>query len=277
MSNHLISEVYKRQTGGLARNAVMVLLADKASDDGTGIWASKQRMADELGTTKQTVIATIKALITDGLLREDGQRKSPNGYTVEYAINVAALQALPLVAAHQSSSTTGKAASPVKHVDRSNDVTPPVKQLDPNPPKPPVYGLSDDKPKRASAPAVPCPPDVNEQVWKDFVQHRRSKRAAITETALAGIKREADKAGWTLNAALTECAARGWTGFNAKWVQDQTNDRQSSSSEYLRNLSDRAGRQPARNDEIQNSYVRAALERQAERAGAGGDQSDCWP
>ena len=117
MSNHLISEVYKRQLGSMARNAVMVLLADKASDDGTGIWASKQRMAEELGTTKQTVITTIKSLVSDGLLIEAGQRKSPNGYTVEYAINIAALEALPFVASHQSSSLTGKAARPVKPVN----------------------------------------------------------------------------------------------------------------------------------------------------------------
>lgn len=117
MSNHLISEAYKRQLGSMARNAVMVLLADKASDDGTGIWASKQRMAEELGTTKQTVLTTIKSLIGDGLLEEIGQRKCANGYTIEYKINVAALQALPLVASHQSNGLTGKAARPVKEDD----------------------------------------------------------------------------------------------------------------------------------------------------------------
>lgn len=117
MSNHLISEVYKRQLGTMARNAVMALLADKASDDGTGIWASKQRMADELGTTKQTVITTIKSLLADDLLKEAGQRKSPNGYTVEYTINVAQLTGLPLVASHQSRDLTGKAALPVKQLD----------------------------------------------------------------------------------------------------------------------------------------------------------------
>lgn len=79
MSNHLTSEVYKRQVGNIARNAVMVLMADKASDDGSGIWASKQRMADEIGASKQTVIATIKALIEDCLLREHGQRRCANG------------------------------------------------------------------------------------------------------------------------------------------------------------------------------------------------------
>lgn len=133
MSNHLISEVYKRQLGSMARNAVMVLLADKASDDGTGIWASKQRMAEELGTTKQTVITTIKSLVADGLLIEAGQRKSPNGYTIEYTINVAKLQALPMVACHQSRDLTGQAALPVKQLDGTSQAALPKPKETPLP------------------------------------------------------------------------------------------------------------------------------------------------
>lgn len=164
MSNHLISEAYKRQLGSMARNAVMVLLADKASDDGTGIWASKQRMADELGTTKQTVIATIKSLIADGLIREAGQRKSPNGYTVEYAIVVKALRALPLVKAHcedQSSTLTGQAALPVKEDDRTGQAALP---------KPSLTPLSKHTEKRASL----IPDD-----WKPETFGTGSKSAAI--------------------------------------------------------------------------------------------------
>ena len=110
MSNHIISEVYKRQVGGLARTAVMLLLADKASDDGSGIWAAKQTMADELGATKQTILNTLKSLIADGLVREVGTRPCSRGYTVEYAIDVAALRALPLVPAHG-----GEAAKTQRH------------------------------------------------------------------------------------------------------------------------------------------------------------------
>lgn len=150
MSNHLISETYKRQVGNMARKAVMVLLADKASDDGTGIWASKQRMADEIGASKQTVIATIKGLIADGLLREIGQRKCPNGYTVEYAIVVEALEALPLVGFHAeqkgnkgSNSLTGQAASPVKSSDPTGQAALPdqsnsLTRTPLNPPEPPL-------------------------------------------------------------------------------------------------------------------------------------------
>jgi len=116
MSNHLISTVYKRQLGSHMRKSVMALLADKASDDGSGIWASKQTLADELCCSKQTVIATIQGFIADGLVHENGTRKCSTGATVEYRIDVAAVEALPLVNCHakQSSQLTGQEASPVK-------------------------------------------------------------------------------------------------------------------------------------------------------------------
>ena len=97
----------------------MVLLADKASDDGTGIWASKQRMADELCCSKQTVINTLKRLIEDGLVVEVGQRKCANGFTIEYAINVQNLDQIELTKWHADQSTrlTGQRALPVKEID----------------------------------------------------------------------------------------------------------------------------------------------------------------
>ena len=62
------------------------------------------------------------------------------------------------------------------------------------------------------------PGDVSEQVWNDFLQQRKQVKAPVTETALAGIQREAAKAGWSLEQALTECTVRGWRGFKADWV-----------------------------------------------------------
>lgn len=60
-------------------------------------------------------------------------------------------------------------------------------------------------------------PDIDPQVVSDFEKHRRNKKAAITKTALNGIRREATKAGITLEAALIECCERGWVGFKADW------------------------------------------------------------
>jgi len=67
------------------------------------------------------------------------------------------------------------------------------------------------------------PNGVLQSVWEDFVQQRKAKKAAITETALKGIEREARKANISLNDALQEICARGWTGFKAEWVlKDQS-------------------------------------------------------
>ena len=64
-----------------------------------------------------------------------------------------------------------------------------------------------------------CPDGVATEVWDGFLKVRKAKKAPVTEAALAGIQREARKAGWSLNAALTECCARGWAGFKADWVK----------------------------------------------------------
>jgi biotin operon repressor len=117
VSNHVSSEVCKRLLGSATRKALLALMADKASDYGTGIWASKQTMADELEVSKQTVITTIKGLVADGLLVEVGHRRCATGYLVEYAIDLPAVRALPLVKAHakdRSKGLTGQAALPVK-------------------------------------------------------------------------------------------------------------------------------------------------------------------
>lgn len=62
------------------------------------------------------------------------------------------------------------------------------------------------------------PDDVAEQTWRDFLTHRRAKSAPVTETVIAGIRREAAKAGWAMDAALAEVVTRGWQSFKAEWA-----------------------------------------------------------
>lgn len=62
-------------------------------------------------------------------------------------------------------------------------------------------------------------PGISPQVVADFTRLRKAKKAAITATAVAGLKREAAKANLTLESVLSLCCERGWSGFNAAWVQ----------------------------------------------------------
>jgi len=65
------------------------------------------------------------------------------------------------------------------------------------------------------------PEGVSQTVWQDFVSHRKANKASITQTAITRIANEAEKAGWTLEQALSECVARGWKGFKADWVAEK--------------------------------------------------------
>jgi hypothetical protein len=68
--------------------------------------------------------------------------------------------------------------------------------------------------------ATLAPPDgVSDSVWQDFLKIRKAKKAPMTETALAGIRREADIAGVDLQKAIEICCERGWQGFKADWHQ----------------------------------------------------------
>lgn len=66
--------------------------------------------------------------------------------------------------------------------------------------------------------ALATPDGVSPATWSDFLQVRKAKKAPVTAAAIAGIEREARKAGWSLEKALLECCARGWAGFKAEWV-----------------------------------------------------------
>ena len=83
---------------------------------------------------------------------------------------------------------------------------------------------------------VQIPDGVSEQTWEDFNRLRAAKKAPVTERAIDGIAKEAMKAGMTLEAALRECCARGWTGFKADWTrskQDEVAALLSPSTPYL--------------------------------------------
>ena len=72
--------------------------------------------------------------------------------------------------------------------------------------------------KRQRATSVAPPNGVSQSVWQEFVNHRKSKKAQVTQLVIDGIQKEADKAGFSLEDALKEVVVRNWQGFKAEWV-----------------------------------------------------------
>ncbi|MEI6287187.1 MAG: YdaU family protein [Bacillota bacterium] len=79
---------------------------------------------------------------------------------------------------------------------------------------------------------VVSPSGVTDLVWQDWISLRKAKRAAVTQTALDGIAREASKAGVSLQVALETCCARGWTGFKADWLKDKGEKKSFAEKDY---------------------------------------------
>lgn len=76
------------------------------------------------------------------------------------------------------------------------------------------------KAKPAPKPIVKKPENVSDQVWVDFQAHRNGKKAAITQTALDGFIREAEKAGIGLDQAMRASVENNWIGFKADWLKN---------------------------------------------------------
>lgn len=68
----------------------------------------------------------------------------------------------------------------------------------------------------------PRPDDVDEKVWDLFLQHRKARKSVVNEIVIKGFRREADKAGIILQEAIEIAIERGWTGFKAEWVNNNT-------------------------------------------------------
>lgn len=123
MSHKVTTLVYSRVTGSAHRKAVLAYMADRASDDGSGVWASKKTIANEIECGRSTVVKICNEFVAEGIILASGTRKCANGATVVYDLNIAAIRALPTI----KGSTSG--TSPDQ--DPSTSGTPPVHQRDP--------------------------------------------------------------------------------------------------------------------------------------------------
>lgn len=66
------------------------------------------------------------------------------------------------------------------------------------------------------------PDGVSDSVFKDFIKLRNGLKAPVTQTALNGLKREAEKARLPLQTVLELCCQNGWRGFKAEWIKSDT-------------------------------------------------------
>ena len=78
--------------------------------------------------------------------------------------------------------------------------------------------------KEKKATSVACPDSVSQQVWNDWMTVRKEKKAkTLTETGWNGFVKQVEKAGWSLEQAISHCCLKQWVGFEAAWVAPKQN------------------------------------------------------
>lgn len=151
MSNHVTSLLRRKTLGvGLTGKAVVLLMGDLASDDGSGVWASKATMARELETTERTIQRTIEALSEAGFVTCVGQKKHRNGFTFEYQICVEAVESCP---DSRPEPPTHRRPSPQDIDEGIQDLAPdtpsPVTHRHPTPDTPSPHGVTHRHPNQS--------------------------------------------------------------------------------------------------------------------------------
>ncbi|HIP23670.1 MAG TPA: hypothetical protein EYG79_08790 [Rhodobacteraceae bacterium] len=112
MSWRIANECAERRFGSAARKQIIMFLADKASDDGSGIWCSKGTIQRHTELGESTVKRTINDFLREGILVETGRRHCKNGYTVVYRIVLAKISQLESTA--EPELVTGSTVTPVQ-------------------------------------------------------------------------------------------------------------------------------------------------------------------
>lgn len=83
----------------------------------------------------------------------------------------------------------------------------------------PITINQEPKEKSAKALCPACPNDVDPQIWADWLQLRKTKKAPVTETVLREARAESIKAAMTFQAFLAVWCARGSQGMQADWIK----------------------------------------------------------
>lgn len=89
---------------------------------------------------------------------------------------------------------------------------------------------------RARERALPCPPDVDPRVWGDWQALRAKKRAAVSETTVEEARKEAAKAGLSLDEFLRVWCMRGSQGLSADWLKPSESGQRKSDALMAGNI-----------------------------------------
>lgn len=214
---------------------LLVAMADCVNSDGAEMvcWPSYAFLARRTGMNAKTVEAAVFRLKQDGYLVDTGRRAGDTGKVVVYRLNDPETGCIKQGPREPNANGTRPNNDP-----ENGGITPssnppksganPPKSDDQSPQKveetPPDLGSRTNKGTKNRTRKEPgrelsSIPGVSSELFADWLVARKQK--PVTPTALAGLEREATKAGLTVAEAIAFCCEQDWRGFNAGWYADR--------------------------------------------------------
>lgn len=187
------------------RKFVLVSLCDNANDQGE-CFPSISTIAERCSMGERTVQGHVHDLIKTGVLLVQERAGRSNVYTIDPRRFCA-----PIAADTPADSAPRNICTPQILHPTPADFAPITLKEPSIEPK--------GNQRKAHAPAVAKPDDVELQVWDDWLTLRKSKRAPVTLTVLDGAISESAKANMTLNNFLKVWCERGSQGLMASWLR----------------------------------------------------------
>ena len=208
MSMRLMAQAMSIKVGNPLRKLVLIKLADNANDDGI-CFPSYQYIADVCEISKASARTHIDALIKMGFVSKKARKNKDGSSSNLYLLHLE--KGMPADSTGMPADSTGMPADSIGGMPADSTITCHSSE--------PV-----NKPKKTSqkntALSLLAEFGITGQLADDFAEHRKSKKAAITRTALEGFQREADKAGIPLAEAIEIAICQNWQGFRADWCKN---------------------------------------------------------
>ncbi|MDP0496390.1 MAG: helix-turn-helix domain-containing protein [Verrucomicrobiota bacterium JB024] len=196
------------------QKAVLISLADQANDQGV-CWPSVGSIAERTCLSERAVRKAVRDLEAMGHVSSNGRSGTSSYYTVTPAPDAApARDSAPAPRAPTPAPDAGEGGTSCR--GPRHDVPPNRKEPSLNRQEPPES-------------ARDCPPNVSPKVWGDYVDHRKAKRAKLTDRAIELITKKLQ--GLSPPAAdqcLELSIENGWTGVFPERVRSGTHENRSA-------------------------------------------------
>ena len=230
----------------MGQKMLLLALCDHANDDGV-CYPSQEKLAQKCSMGERTVISHIQWLERHGIVSRERRQNTQRRKSDLYQITLGNYTPEPANSAPANSAPAKFSPEPANFApSEPANFAPSYKeepsvfnhQIEPSgigsgiAAAPEAEILEAETPKSAKPKktdthsadlAALANIGVETQLAKDWLQTRKEKRAgSLTQTVIAALQREAEKAGLTVPQAVQVAAERGWARFHASYLHNET-------------------------------------------------------